>query len=97
MSATEHTAEMSRGVPNPYTRAYRRKLGSRGITNSQDGRKTDDRVNGYDTWYDMLGLAPVDNRQAWPRQGARHQLQTWSGHDGWRSGHQSSYCMLLQW
>jgi hypothetical protein len=47
MSATKHTAEMSCGVPNPYTRAYRRELGSEGIPNSQDGRKTDARVNGH--------------------------------------------------
>ncbi len=47
MSATEHTAEASHGVMNPYTCAYRRELGSEGITNRPDGRKTDDRVNGY--------------------------------------------------
>ncbi len=42
-----HTVETSLGVLNPYTRAYRGELGSEGITNSQDGRKTDDRVNGH--------------------------------------------------
>ncbi len=47
MSATEHTAEVSHGVVNPYTHAYRRELGSEGITNRPDGRKIDDRVNGY--------------------------------------------------
>jgi hypothetical protein len=47
MSATDRTAEKSHGVSNSYTHAYRRELGTEGITNSQDGRKTDDRVNGY--------------------------------------------------
>jgi hypothetical protein len=36
MSATEYTAEASRGVANPYTCAYRRELGSEGITNRSD-------------------------------------------------------------
>jgi hypothetical protein len=47
MFATEHTTEASRGVVNPYTCAYKRELGSEGITNGPDGRKIDDRVNRY--------------------------------------------------
>jgi hypothetical protein len=39
MSANEHTAEARPGVKNPYTCAYRRELGSEGITNRPDGRK----------------------------------------------------------
>ncbi len=47
MCAPDCTTKTSRSVLNPYTRAYRRELGSEGITNSQDGREMDDRVNGY--------------------------------------------------
>jgi hypothetical protein len=47
MSATEYTTEVSRGVANPYTCAYRRELRGEGITKRPDRRMTDDRVNGY--------------------------------------------------